>query len=132
MVSTLSGSLTHRKMPPFGSSNSAAVPNCSFSVSISVSTLARSALRSAGTCVVKCGAEYSASTIYSSAPEPASVLSARMRAMIALGGREREHGSHDRRRRQDEADAQHGRDEFRERAAMDHVGVLAYRIERRR
>src|SRR5258707_1129651 len=41
-VSTWSGSLTQRKMPPFGSSNSAAVPNCSASASIRASSLPRS------------------------------------------------------------------------------------------
>ena len=38
-----------------------------------------------GTCAAKCGAQYSASTICSSAPEPASVLSASMRDSIAHG-----------------------------------------------
>ena len=84
-MSTLSGSFTHRKMPPLGSSNSAAVPNCSFSASISVSTFARSALRSAGRCVAKCGTQYSASIICSTEPEPASVLSGSMRDRIGHG-----------------------------------------------
>jgi len=38
-----------------------------------------------GTCEVKCGAQYSASTICSSAPDPASVFSASMRDSIAQG-----------------------------------------------
>ncbi len=36
VVSTVSGSFTHRNMPPGGALNSAAVPNCSASASISV------------------------------------------------------------------------------------------------
>src|SRR5216684_3343592 len=67
-VSTLSGSFTHRKMPPLVSSNSADVPNCSLSASIRVSSLARRPRVSFGTCAAKCGAQYSASTICSSAP----------------------------------------------------------------
>lgn len=54
-VSTWSGSFTQRKMPPLGSSNSAAVPNCSLSASISVSSLVRSAFVRAGTWLAKCG-----------------------------------------------------------------------------
>ena len=78
-VSTWSGSLTQRKMPPFGSSNSAAVPNCSLSASISVSSFLRRPRVSSGTWASKCAGQNSPSTICSSAPEPASVLSASMR-----------------------------------------------------
>ena len=72
-------------MPPFGSSNSAAVPNCSLSDSIKVSSFLRSPFVSTGTYSVKCGAQYSASTICSSAPEPASVFSGSIRDMISQG-----------------------------------------------
>ena len=81
----MSGSLTQRKMPPFGSSNSAAVPNCSFSASIKVSSFFRSPLVSTGTCSAKCGAQYSASIICSTEPEPASVLIDSMRERMAQG-----------------------------------------------
>ena len=84
-MSTLSGSLTQRKMPPFGSSNSAAVPNCSLSASIKVSSFLRRPLVRTGTCSVKCGAQYSASIICSTAPEPASVLIDSMRDSMAQG-----------------------------------------------
>src|ERR1700737_571951 len=84
-VSTLSGSFTQRKMPPLGSSNSADVPNCSPSASISVSSLARRPRVSFGTWDVKCGLQYSASTICSSAPDPASVFSASIRDSTAQG-----------------------------------------------
>jgi len=50
------------------------------SASISVSSLARSARVSAGTWASKCRGQNSPSTICSSAPEPASVLSASIRA----------------------------------------------------
>ena len=72
-------------MPPLGSLNSAAVPNCSFNASISVSSLVRKPRVSFGTWVVKCGAQYSASTICSNAPEPASVFSASIRDSICQG-----------------------------------------------
>ena len=72
-------------MPPLGSSNSAAVPNCSFSASIKVSSFLRRPRVSFGTWVAKCGAQYSDSTICSSAPEPASVFSASMRDIISQG-----------------------------------------------
>ena len=72
-------------MPPLGSSNSAVVPNCSLSASINVSSLARRPRVNFGTCSMKCGAQYSASTICSSAPLPASVFSASIRDNIAQG-----------------------------------------------
>jgi len=72
-------------MPPAGVSNSAEVPNCSLRASISVSSLARRPRVSFGTCWLKCGAQYSASTICSSAPEPASVFRASIRDSTAQG-----------------------------------------------
>ena len=50
-----------------------------------MSSLARRPRVSFGTWVAKCGAQYSASTICSSAPEPASVFSASIRDIISQG-----------------------------------------------
>src|ERR1700761_8267541 len=103
-------------MPPLGSTNSAEVPNCSLSASISVSSLARNPRVSFGSCELKCGAQYSASTICSSAPEPASVLSASI---------PRQHVP----RRHDIADPQRRCDRFRERADMNDVAACTHGVD---
>src|SRR4029453_16614371 len=73
-------------MPPGGSPNSAAVPNCSASASRSTCSLWASALLSLGTWLAKCLAQNSASTICSSAPDAA--FDRRDRAGRILDGRD--------------------------------------------
>ena len=72
-----------------------------------------------GTWSLKCAAQNSASTICSSAPEPASVLSASMRESTSQ-------------RRDDVADPQRRRDRLRERADVDDVAAFRHGVERRR
>ena len=106
-------------MPPFGSSNSAAVPNCSLSASISVSSFVRRPRVSSGTCASKCAGQIFAQ----------HHLLERAGAGIGL---ERQHARQQLPLGDDVADAQRRRDRFGERADMDDAAVLAHGVERRR
>jgi hypothetical protein len=77
-VSTLSGSFTHRKIPPLGVFNSADVPNCSSSFHQGVELGAQAASASAHARREMRRAIFREHHLLS-APEPASVFSASIR-----------------------------------------------------
>ncbi len=106
-------------MPPLGSSNSAAVPNCSPSASISVSSLARKRPRKLGHVVLE----------MRRAVFGEHHLLQRAGAGVGL---QRQHARHHLPGRDDEADTKSRRDRLRERADMDDVAGLAHGVERGR
>ena len=86
---------------------------------MSTSTLRRSVARRACTCDSKCSPQYSARTICSSAPEPPSLFTARMRLMSGQPATRI-------------ADAQRRRDRLGERTDVHHAIVARHRAQRAR
>ena len=82
-TSMLSGSLIHRKMPPFGAQHSADAPNSRATASVIVSNLSRSTPFRCCTWLSKVREKYSATTIWSSAPVPLSPFSGSRRRMMS-------------------------------------------------